>query len=358
MNENWTQFLISQGAEFQNGRVTAYKNTRAMESKNVNATALCDLSHYGVLAIGGDDAESFLQGQFTNDVKALGDGQAQWNGWCSPKGRLLVTFLLWREQSRYFLMMPMALLPGIQKRLTMFVFRSKVIITLASDTLQLLGVTAGGATATTAAIHQLTDVVPPTTDFSSVTNDQYRLIRLAENRYLIVAQSNAAEQIWNQLAAACLIAPAGRWDLANIRAGIFEVTPTTQDTFVPQMANFELIGGVNFRKGCYPGQEIVARTQYRGILKRRMVRVALTTDQLPLPGTAVYSPDFADQACGTIALAARVPASEQQSGIEALVVTQIDTITNNSLFLDPAYDVQLAILDLPYGAVAAGEPPA
>ena len=223
MNENWTQFLISQGAQFQDGRVEAYKNISATESTDGGATALCDLSHYGVLEIGGEDAAAFLQGQFTNDVKALTDGQAQWNGWCSPKGRLLVTFLIWRDQSKYFLMMPMALLPAIQKRLTMFVFRSKVNITVASDTLQLFGVMAGSTTTVATAMNRLTEVMPLPTDFSSAANEKYRLIRLAENRYLIVAQSHAAEQTWNQLAAVCSIAPAGRWDLANIRAGIFPV---------------------------------------------------------------------------------------------------------------------------------------
>ncbi len=354
MNEFWTQFLISQGAEFHNGRVAAYANINTSESPPADATALCDLSHYGVLEISGNDATAFLQGQFTNDVMALADGQAQWNGWCSPKGRLLVTFLLWRDQSLYYLMMPMALLPGIQKRLTMFVLRSKVNITLAGDKLQRFGVTGGSAKSVMAAMDKLTEFAPPSIDFASIANEKCRGIRLAENRYLIVAHSSTAEQTWNHLAAACAIAPAERWDLANIRDGIIEVTPETQDAFVPQMANFELIGGVNFRKGCYPGQEIVARTQYRGILKRRMVRVALTADQLPKSGTPVYSPNFAEQACGSIAMAARVPSTGQQTAIEALVVTQIDAITSDSLFLDPAYTQPLAILDLPYGVVTAG----
>jgi tRNA-modifying protein YgfZ len=132
------------------------------------------------------------------------------------------------------------------------------------------------------------------------------------------------------------------WSRALIRAGILVVVPETSDQFVPQMANFELVGGVNFKKGCYPGQEIVARTQYRGILKRRMVRVSSTVTCVP--GTSAYSSAFGEQAAGMIANAAPSP----DGGWEALVVAQLEAIGLNDLKLGSPQGSALEILELPY----------
>lgn len=334
MNERWTQLLISQGAQFADGRVVAYDSAAPVPP---GESVLCDLSHYGVLEVAGDDASAFMQGQFTNDVAALGLGQAQWNGWCSPKGRLLATFLLWREAAAFYLLMPRAIMPAIQKKLAMYVLRSKVKLADVSDTRQRLGVI--GAVGAMAAL--------PHSDFASVLTSvdsaQGRLIRLSAQRHVLIAATDTAVGVWMQWAQSIAKAGAARWDLAMIREGIIDINPETQDAFVPQMANFELIGGVSFTKGCYTGQEIVARTQYRGILKRRMARVSFVADAAPPPGTAVYSPAFGDQACGVIALAA-----DAGGTMEALVVAQIDSITGNSLFLDAAHTQPMTVLDLPY----------
>lgn len=341
MNERWSQLLSTYGARFSDGRVVGYSAPNTLSAPQVGM-ALCDLSHYGLLQVAGADAQPFLQGQFTNDIKALEDGHAQWSGWCSPKGRLLVTFLIWRDQSTFFLALPKALLPAIQKRLGMFVLRSKVNITDASDTLQRFGITG------VAADPLLGDVLGdlPRADLTSVVGSNGRIIRLSASRYLLVAATDVAEDSWRRLTQKYRLVPATSWDLAGIRHGIIEVTPETQDSYVPQMVNFELIGGVSFKKGCYPGQEIVARTQYRGILKRRTVRVSFTADATPPPGTPVYSPSFDGQACGTIALAA---ATDTASGsVEALVVTQIESLAGTGLFLDQNFTQPMQILDLPY----------
>jgi hypothetical protein len=137
---------------------------------------------------------------------------------------------------------------------------------------------------------------------------------------------------------------AGReaWDLALIRAGVPTVVAATQDAFVPQMANFELVGGVSFKKGCYPGQEIVARTQYRGILKRRMA-IAHVDDAVPAPGQSVYSPAFGDQAAGTVVNAAPVP----EGGYDFLVVAQIESLREGELHLGAPDGARIAIRSHP-----------
>ena len=170
-------------------------------------------------------------------------------------------------------------------------------------------------------------------------------MRLSANRFEIVAGVDIALAWWRELSRQAIRVGAPVWDGLNIRDGILTVLPGTQDLFVPQMANFELIGGVSFKKGCFPGQEIVARTQYRGILKRRMARVHAATAQVPNPGDPVYSPEFAVQAAGTIANAA----SAAGGGFDALVVAQIEALKGGSLALGSLDGPKLTVVPLPYG---------
>jgi tRNA-modifying protein YgfZ len=329
MNERWLQRLQSEGAEFTNGRVTHFADAPKLDGND----ALCDLSHYGVIKVSGEEAAKFLQAQLTNDVLALNDGQAQWNGWCSPKGRLLTTFLIWRNGADYFLQLQKSLQPTIQKRLGMFVLRAKVVIEDVSDVWQRIGVMAGMNTSLTL----------PTNLMQSEPNKLGIVIRLSNQRTFIFAEIDTAIATWQTLSKTISRVGANDWDLAGIRDGIIDITPETQDAYVPQMVNFELIGAVNFKKGCYPGQEIVARTQYRGILKRRMVRLTFAAINIPIAGTPLYSPAFAEQAAGTIALAAK-----NGEMVEALVVAQIEAITSDSLYQDAAFTQKCQILALPY----------
>jgi tRNA-modifying protein YgfZ len=334
MSERWTALLQVEGAIFDNGRVVGYADQPQV------LHGLCDLSHYGVIKVSGDDAATFLQAQLTNDITKLDDGQAQWNGWCSPKGRLLVVFLIVREGPHFLLLLPKTLQGAIQKRLGMFVLRAKVKIEDASTTLQRLGLVWDGA-APASTIDNM-----PQTPMTSTEGALGRIVRISDRRALILGSAETLSQTWQQLRTHFPLTGATSWDLAAIGEGVIEITPETQDAYVPQMANFELIGGVNFKKGCYPGQEIVARTQYRGILKRRMARVLFDASNAPLPNTAIYSPAFGDQAAGTIAMAVA-----HDNTVEALVVAQLEAISSDSLFLDAAFTQKIRILDLPYAVL-------
>ena len=267
---------------------------------------VCDLSpSNALLRVSGDDADDFLHNQFTNDVKALAVGAAQWNGWCTPKGRLLATFVLARDAGGYYLLLPAAFAEAIAKRLRMFVLRSKVKVDDVSSSMPRFGLWSGAIPA--------------------------GAFRVGEARAFVFGP-----------------APEGRsatlddWALSLIRDGIVQVVPGTQEEFVPQMANYELVGGVSFKKGCYPGQEIVARTQYRGILKKRAVRVRSAT---PLaPGDSVYSDAFGDQSAGTVANVAPSP----EGGFEALVVAQLEAIAKGDLRLGSLAGPALVLQPLPY----------
>jgi folate-binding protein YgfZ len=286
----------------------------------VQPDLVADLSHNALLGVTGDDAAAFLHAQFTNDVESLAPGEAQWNGWCSAKGRLLATFLLLRRADGFVLMLPAEIAAPIAKRLSMFVLRSKVNIQDVSELHSRIGI-AGRDAATWVAKHW--GSVPPA--LRALEKDGATCVALDAERFVVFAPAGAAPadlfpREWRR-------AGADAWEWTSIRAGVPTIVAATQEAFVPQMANFELVGGVSFKKGCYPGQEIVARTQYRGILKRRMALTHVAGDERPLPGQSVYSGAFAGQSAGTIVNAAPAPGG----GFDALVVAQLDALAQGDL---------------------------
>ncbi len=283
---------------------------------------VADLSHNALLGVTGDDAAGFLHAQFTNDVQSLAVGEAQWNGWCSPKGRLLATFLLVRRADGFVLMLPAEIAAPIARRLAMFVLRSKVKIRDVSELHARIGIAGSGAASLVAGHWGATP--PP---MRCVEKDGALCVALGDERYVALIPPAAAPAFWALFSAAWTRSGADAWEWTSIQAGVPTIVAATQEAFVPQMANFELVGGVSFKKGCYPGQEIVARTQYRGILKRRMALAHVEGDERPQPGESVYSSAFADQSAGTIVNAAPAPGG----GFDALVVVQLEALAKRDL---------------------------
>ena len=301
------------------------------------APFFADLPDNALIAITGDDATTFLQGQLTNDVEALKAGEAQWTGWCSPKGRLLATFLLVKRAAGYLAMLPGEIAPAIAKRLGMFVLRSKVRIEDASARHARIGLGGEGAAAIAAAI-----LGAQTERMRWREKDGVIGVVLEPARVLFLATPEAAPRLVEALAGRAARAGAEAWERASIRAGIPTVVAATQEEFVPQMANFDLIGAVSFRKGCYTGQEIVARTQYRGILKKRMA-VAHVDGAAPTPGQSVYSRAFGEQSAGTVVNAAPAP----DGGFDFLVVAQIESLRDGDLRLGSPDGAPIAIRSQP-----------
>ena len=284
---------------------------------------VADISPNALIAVTGDDAGSFLHAQFTNDVQELHVGDALWNGWCSPKGRLLATFLLLRRPDGYWLMLPAEIAPGVMKRLGVYVLRSKVKVEDVSERFVRLGLVGKNAAAFVAK-HWGRTPAP----MRSIDKDSGAVcVALDAERYVAFVPGEAARRFHVLVPKDWMRTGADPWELASIRAGIPTIVAATQEAFVPQMANFDLVGGVSFKKGCYPGQEIVARTQYRGILKRRMALVHLAGAERPSPGQSVYSDAFGDQAAGTIVNAAPAP----EGGFDALVVAQVESLEKGDL---------------------------
>jgi hypothetical protein len=179
-----------------------------------------------------------------------------------------------------------------------------------------------------------------------VERDASLCVALDATRFVLFAEPSRAAALWDRLAARATPAGSDAWEWSLVQAGIPTIVARTQEEFVPQMANFELVGGVSFRKGCYPGQEIVARMQYRGGLKKRMARVHLEDATRPQAGDPVYAASFGEQAAGMVVSAAPAP----DGGYDALVVAQIESLERDELRLGSPGGARLEVRERPLAA--------
>jgi tRNA-modifying protein YgfZ len=233
-----------------------------------NNNILCDLSHLGLLEISGADALTFLQGQVTNDVKLLMGNNAHYSAYCNPKGRMLALFLAFAHVDHIHLQLNRDLVEPILKRLKMYVMRSKVEIKDVSDLIIKFGI--NGMKASEILGCSLAKI--PTDDYELVTLENATVLKLPSTngaRFEIFTDEKNAPVIWEALKTKCEVVEKPRWDILEIQAGIPDIALKTQEQFVPQMLNLDILNGINFKKGCYTGQEIVARTHYLGSVKRR-----------------------------------------------------------------------------------------
>jgi hypothetical protein len=302
--------------------------------------AFCELAHFGLVRFSGPDAQTFLHNQLTCDVGALAPDTSIYGGYCTPKGRLLATFLLWRSGEDFFVQLPSSLREPIQKQLSKFILRAKVKATDATPEWTLLGV----AGKDTAALVQRAVGESPSALHQIANASGAMVITLPGGRYEIVAARDKAQALTASLGSGAEKTGADYWDWLDIRAGIPTILPATQEAFVPQMVNLDLIGGVSLSKGCYPGQEIVSRMHYRGTLKQRMYLASVAGSDSPQPGDKVYSPDFGEQACGTIVNAARSP----EGGYDLLAVIQIASAGKGDVHWKSTGGPALKLLPLPY----------
>jgi tRNA-modifying protein YgfZ len=299
--------------------------------------AAAELKQLGMLSCTGDEARAFLHAQLTNDVEGIPAARARYAGWCSARGRLLASFLVVPQVNGFLLQLSRDIAPDVAKRLGMFILRAKAKLADASDAWVQIGLWGPGAAARLAALGLPT----PTDELAIVREGDAVLVQVAPQRYLVAVPAAQRARVLG----ATSDAGAQAWALEEIRAGRTLIVPATQDLFVPQMVNFERLGAVDFKKGCYPGQEIVARTQYRGVLKRRLVRARVAASSAP--GNELFAADLPGQASGTVANAAALP----EGGSELLAVVQISSLESSSAIRLGAPDgPQLELLPLPAAA--------
>ncbi|MEQ1591767.1 MAG: folate-binding protein [Thiobacillaceae bacterium] len=338
MIESWKTCLQSQGAVIDCGTVQHFGNPAAELAADNNGTIVADLSQLGITAFSGEDTVAFLQGQLTNDVRQLHADTAQWNGYCSPKGRLLGNFLMWRQGDDFLLQMSGDIRESVQKKLAMFIMRSKTKARDASDdNVRLVIAGANAADAVKTAFDALPDA-----PMKSVHTESGTVIRVGEDKFVLSISPDAAERVWHSLTQSATPVGAPVWDGLRLNAGIPMITAATQDQFVPQMVNLEVIGGVSFQKGCYTGQEIVARSQYLGKLKRRMFLAHI--DVSAAPGDSLYSADMNGQATGMVVNVAPAP----DGGFDLLAVMQVESAKSSTMHLKALDGAALTLKPLPY----------
>ena len=320
MNPNWHSFLESADAVIDgaSNEILNFGDAAGELKAAQQQTILVPLSHLGLLAAHGEEAKSFLHSQFTSDINHLKADQVQHSAWCTAKGRMQASFLIWHAGSEFRLALAADLQEAAQKRLQMFILRAKVKLSSLSDSHVILGLAGPQAP------EALADAgLPcPGAPLTSASDNGIDVLALEGGRYMIAAPLEAITAIWQKLSVKARPAGLPAWRWLDVQIGFPLVTLATKEEFVPQMADFEKLGGVSFQKGCYPGQEIVARTQYLGKVKRHLYRIS--SEQALQAGDDLHSPDNPDQTCGMVVSSAPAPTG----GFAALAVVQSNFAEN------------------------------
>ena len=340
MNVTWQAYLQQQGAVVHDGYPVDFGDAADELKSAGSGTVLADLSHLGLIRFSGEDAQIFLQGQLSCDVGEIDTTHAHYGSYCNPKGRILASFLLWNDGDSYLMQLPSELQAAIQKRLSMFVMRAKVSLTDHSAGLIRLGVAGNRAEIL------LTEIMGamPAHDLSVIHTDHGTVIRLGLDRFEIITLPEKASSLWERLSKDAKPVGMNCWSWLDIKAGIPVIMTATQEQFIPQMVNLQSIGGVSFQKGCYPGQEIVARTQYLGKIKRHMYLASIRSSIPVSAGDELFSADMADQSSGMVVNAAPSP----EGGFDLMAVIQTSSAEAGLIHWQSLEGPTLEMMPLPY----------
>lgn len=310
-----------------------------IHAMNTPLQGVAPLTHTGLIRAQGTDAAKFLHNQLTNDFSLLGLSEARLAGFCNAKGRLQASFIGFkRSHTDILLLCSPDLLATTLKRLSMFVLRSQVKLVDASADFVIYGLAGSAVSEATKSIAGDTGEVWSKTDLDAIS-----VIHL-------YPADGVPRALW--VAPAGTPAPAGAvltpelWAWSEVRSGIATITQPIFEAFVPQMLNYESVGGVNFKKGCYPGQEVVARSQFRGTLKRRAYLAH--ADAALKAGDELFAPDDASQPCGLVVQAAAAP----EGGFDAIVSMQISAFEAGAVRALGADGPLLSLQPAPYPLLA------
>lgn len=352
MNNIWKQFLVTQTAQIKNDCVEYFgddaknaisEKATTLASAQSTAHILCDLSHFGLIRAFGPETEAFLQNQFCNDVRNISLEQSQLNAYCSPKGRILAFFRLFQREESYYLRLPREILEPTLKRLSMFVMRAKLTLEDASQQLMKIGFAGADAEQR---LQSLCGAAPANVDECIQTNN-LSIIRVpgSQPRFEIYAEAAVLQELWTQLSKDATPVGNDCWTLLDIHAGIPDIFSDTQEAFVPQMVNMQALNALSFKKGCYPGQEIVARMHYLGKLKRKMYRAHTDSDLLLKPGDSLFAEGSASgQGVGKVVQAQSHP----EGGVDFLAVIEISSAEERTIRLKELDGPLLKLEKLPY----------
>jgi folate-binding protein YgfZ len=328
-----TQRIVALGLSGtrQQGDGIDFGDPAGESARAVDGTVVIPLLHLSYLRASGPDADAFLQGQLSNDLRQLSTTQAQLSSYSTPKGRVLALFTLLRLADASVLMETQASVAAeTLKRLRSFVLRSKLRVDDAGDDALALGIAGPDAPQLLAGA----GLPEPSAAWDTLTTGDILVVRRpgVGHRFSVHGPATALAARWQAWSTSATPAGTATWRLLDILSGMPSVHAQTREQFVPQMLNLDVIGGISFTKGCYPGQEIVARLHYLGTAKRRMVRARITGPDVPAPGTAIIVAGGDGQAVGEVVDAAVHP----QGGVVMLAVLQTAQMNSTALQLGAA----------------------
>jgi folate-binding protein YgfZ len=338
--DEWREVLEQGGARFDGAGVADYGQPEAERRQALSVDVMADLSHYGLIEAKGEDARKFLAGQFTGDVRLVSPERGLFTAWCDAKGRAQATFWLFMHGDAFYVLLPREILEPVMAGLKRYLLRVKATLADAGDQLARLGLSGPGLESRLAV---LLGAPPPLEIGETRTCGGYTLLAVAGAtypRWLVLGEPVAVAGLWRDLSPA--VPPVGRdtWTLLDILAGIPLLVTETAGEFIPQMLNLEALGGICYTKGCYPGQEVIARLHYRGQLKRRLYRATLDSGRIPAPGSKLYGEGLAESV-GTVVSAARHP----DGRVALLAVVKIEEKGLGPVRLEDAQGPELAFVE-------------
>lgn len=343
LNEDWLAFLKQQNAQIENNSVISFGDPNNEIAAADQTDIICELSHLGFISAIGEEAESFLQNQLSNDVKHVNEEQSQLNAYCTAKGRALALFRTFKRGEHYYLQLPVERIDATLKRIRMFVLMTKVTLEDTSDKLVSFGISGPNAVTN---LQKLTKEIPQQ-DNHCVRADELTICKIAGKlpRFMIVADTSSAIDAWNKLSSDCKPCSHAAWSYLDIHAGLPQIYEANNEAFVPQMLNLHNLDGISFQKGCYPGQEVVARMHFLGKLKRRMYLAHVDSDKKADAGNLVFAKDDTSKdGVGKVVDCQANPSG----GYDLLAVLQIASAEQGPLFLESASGPELELMELPY----------
>ncbi len=309
-------------------------------SIDLDKPSLVKIDHLACYQIDGEDAAQFLQGQFSNDINAISPATGQLSSYSTPKGRMLAIFYICKRGDEFLLIISKDIAEAIMERLQMYIMRSKVSIKALDET-SLIGLCNDAS----GEILNSLKLEVPKDEYQVSTSNALVCMNIPgiSPRYLIIGDETLHKEITSLDTNNINVYSNTYWQWLDIMAGIPNITINTQEAFVPQMANMELIEGVSFSKGCYPGQEIVARLHYLGNTNRRMFRIEVEQDEPINIGDDIYTQD-SDQPIGKF-MSVITEAGKKYSG---LAVLRIEAVKQNQLAIGSPSGNSAQIMPLPY----------
>jgi tRNA-modifying protein YgfZ len=304
---------------------------------------LCALSDTGILYVGGEDAQEFLQNQLSNDISHIDANKAQLSSFSNAKGRMIAIFRVIQIDGGYLLIMPKSILQQVMQQLQKYVIRAQVVMADITESFAMTGISSSP------------DLLPVDERFPTQLNEVYQSDSLisvhvnssdGQQRYLLLSNDEEeAIELVSTLSEKLTLSVADSWRLQEIQAGVPTLYPQTMLAFVLQMSNLQLLDGVSFKKGCYPGQEVVARMQYLGKLKRRMYLARIASDHCPMPGDELKSRDAEGKdGAGKVVDAI----CENDNSCLMLFIAQIEKAEADNLVLLDQPDSAIKLQTLPY----------